>query len=145
MWAGIEGRVEGSMSNRRRWACMCRHARTRHRSRSQAAHWHWAFADVVQWRRTKPCCGLALHASGLACRTKSLSAGWQGHHARVLQLSCPCASTSEQTLRATRASLSVFACLLQRRHKEELERRLAEIEEARRIFSRPSVLVQANT
>lgn len=31
----------------------------------------------------------------------------------------------------------------QKRHKEELERRLAEIEEARRIFSRPHVLVQA--
>jgi hypothetical protein len=35
--------------------------------------------------------------------------------------------------------------LLQKRHKEELERRLAEIEEARRIFSRPNVLVQAKT
>lgn len=32
-----------------------------------------------------------------------------------------------------------------KRHKEELERRLAEIEDARRIFSRPNVLVQANT
>jgi len=36
-------------------------------------------------------------------------------------------------------------CVLQKRHKEELERRLAEIEDARRIFSRPNVLVQANT
>jgi hypothetical protein len=34
-------------------------------------------------------------------------------------------------------------CHQQKRHKEELERRLAEIEEARRIFSRPHVLVQA--
>lgn len=39
----------------------------------------------------------------------------------------------------------VCPCVLQKRHKEELERRLAEIEEARRIFSRPNVLVQANT
>lgn len=35
--------------------------------------------------------------------------------------------------------------LLQRRHKEDLERRLAEIEDACRIFSRPNVLVQAKT
>lgn len=41
--------------------------------------------------------------------------------------------------------LPVPTVVLQKRHKEELERRLAEIEEARRIFSRPNVLVQAKT
>jgi hypothetical protein len=47
----------------------------------------------------------------------------------------------------TDASVPVGAAavslLMQIRHKDELERRLREIEDARRIFSRPNVLVHA--
>jgi hypothetical protein len=41
------------------------------------------------------------------------------------------------------AALLLLSTRLQIRHKDELERRLREIEDARRIFSRPNVLVHA--